>query len=335
MPRFCQPGRGRLLTAVAQVLEGRPLPTIYLRAAAAEDGAPRFVSGHALMCRENGFMIALPDVDLVHATLGELLTPDGVPLSLSLQVELPCETVRGRRLGPGALLLVDLLWESLSLLCGRTPFDLLEGERSDLRCFKLPTHGSTIWTPRRLKSTILQPSHFRRETSSKRSLRQQFRGRLATMGGEGAATPPPNSAREADSRAFQSGPTHRAEDWEFLRRLAGTAPPRTGRVQQAQRPAPTAALHLESEFEALPPAEVADPDLELQYGSSMEMLLLASLRQNAAFRMHWEVGQRVRFQLRNQGALSQRSISETGRGPSQGRESCGGARSGRTGVKLG
>ena len=87
-----------------EVLEGRPLPTIYLRATAAEDGAPRFVSGHALMCRENGFMIALPDVELVHATLAELVTPDGVPLSLSLEVELPCETVRGRRLGPGALL---------------------------------------------------------------------------------------------------------------------------------------------------------------------------------------------------------------------------------------
>ena len=105
--------RQELETAVGQVLEGRPLPTIYLRQQAGDDGAPRYVACYVLMCRVNGFMICMPDVEVTADFLNTLLSADGVLLSLSLQVELPCETARGRQLGPGALLLVDLPWESL------------------------------------------------------------------------------------------------------------------------------------------------------------------------------------------------------------------------------
>ena len=91
------------------------------------------------------------------------------------------------------------------------------------------------------------------------------------------------STRPAPSRqAHGPSPGLSADDWATLRRLAGAAPSRTGRVEQAQLPDPAAGLQLESEFEALPPADVVDPQAELPpTGTSMEMLLLASLRQNA------------------------------------------------------
>ena len=72
-------------TAVGQVLEGRPLPRIYLRQQAGDDGAPRFVACYVLMCRINGFMICMPDVEVVTDFLSTLLSADGVFLSLSLQ----------------------------------------------------------------------------------------------------------------------------------------------------------------------------------------------------------------------------------------------------------
>ena len=94
------------------------------------------------------------------------------------------------------------------------------------------------------------------------------------------------STRPAPSRQahglFNPSPGLSADDWATLRRLAGAAPTRTGRVEQVQLPDPAAGLQLESEFEALPPADVVDPQVELPLtGTSMEMLLLASLRQNA------------------------------------------------------
>ena len=54
--------------------------------------------------------------------LSTLVTADGVPLSLTLQVELACETMRGRQLGPGMLLLLDLPWECLEHFARNHPF---------------------------------------------------------------------------------------------------------------------------------------------------------------------------------------------------------------------
>ena len=289
--------------AVLQVEEGRPLPSIYLRVPAADDGAPRYVAGHILMCRLNGFMVILPDVPLVGDMLSTLVTADGVPLSLTLQVELACETMRGRQLGVGSLLLLDLPWESLEHFARNHPFRAALAGEGAQRLTVLQVDGTSA-RPRSAEALAaarawvddLDPETAQEYYSAAEPAEAEDEDEAAEPIPEPAG--PANrrpvtpveaampSARPAPSRQahglFNPSPGLSADDWATLRRLAGAAPTRTGRVEQAQLPDPAVGLQLESEFEALPPADVVDPQVELPLtGTSMEMLLLASLRQNA------------------------------------------------------
>ena len=285
--------------AVLQVEEGRPLPSIYLRVPAADDGAPRYVAGHILMCRLNGFMVILPDVPLVGDMLSTLVTADGVPLSLTLQVELACETMRGRQLGVGSLLLLDLPWESLEHFARNHPFRAALAGEGAQRLTVLQVDGASA-RPRSAEALAaarawvddLDPETAQEYYSAAEPAEAEDEDEAAEPIPEPAG--PANrrpvtpveaampSTRPAPSRQahglFNPSPGLSADDWATLRRLAGAAPTRTGRVEQVQLPDPAAGLQLESEFEALRPADVVDPQVELPLtGTSMEMLLLASL----------------------------------------------------------
>ena len=350
--------RAEFESAVSHGLEGRPLRTVYLRAPHGEDGAPRLIAGHALVCRQNGFTVVLPDIGVVQEALDTLTTEDGAPLSLSQQTELPCETVRGRHLGSGSVLLVDLPWEALDSFIRTLPRDgaqyvtflQVDGTTARPRAAEA-VQAAYAWVDDMDPETAHE-YHSAAEPQEEEGEEELLPTPAATaapglpvpppqIGGVG--TPPVDRRQEAQHGLFNQGRRMSPEEWETLRRLAGPPPGGTGRVEQAQRVDPAQGLQLESEFGALPPADVADPSGELQQGSDVAGVPEAECAV-AGKASRWPLsgqhpgctrraGQRVRRQLRDQGAFGPRSVPETGGRFEEGRQNCGRQRFGGIGAQ--
>ena len=88
-----------------------PLPGVFLMMPQRESGHSDRAFCYLVKIRSGGFMIAAPDVAEVGRFLEEQQGADGQELCAIYQTEALMETNRGRALGEGALLLVDLPWE--------------------------------------------------------------------------------------------------------------------------------------------------------------------------------------------------------------------------------
>lgn len=87
-----------------------PLPALFLCLPPREDAAAMRVSAFLVRVRSGGFMIALPDVEeAVHFLQGQEAEGEGEGAAF-YPVNVLLETPRGRSLGEGGILLVDLIW---------------------------------------------------------------------------------------------------------------------------------------------------------------------------------------------------------------------------------
>ena len=103
-------GQADLEALVDGVGPEQTLPVIYLRLEPTEDGMERFATAYPLRRRANGFLVLVPDAELVRDFLDNLMGDDGEALALMHREQVHAETVRGRQLGPAHIILVDLSW---------------------------------------------------------------------------------------------------------------------------------------------------------------------------------------------------------------------------------
>ena len=72
------------------------------------EGAGVRLLAHLVRCRVSGFMVLLPALEEVFALLEQLVDGDGDSLVVQKEVDVPLEDARGRRLGSGRMVLVDM-----------------------------------------------------------------------------------------------------------------------------------------------------------------------------------------------------------------------------------
>lgn len=92
----------------------RALPGVHLDVTPFEEEESILCMSYIVKVRANGFMICAPELPEVHAALGEDMFGGDPPLSTLVSVEF--ETLRGRAVGPGEMLLIDLNWEAAARL---------------------------------------------------------------------------------------------------------------------------------------------------------------------------------------------------------------------------
>ena len=105
---------------IRQVGTSRILPTAVL--VGSLEGAEVRVLAHLVRCRASGFMVLLPALEEVLATLEQLEDGDGDGLVVQKEVDVPLEDARRRRSGSGQMVLVDICPPSVRLiLCALRP----------------------------------------------------------------------------------------------------------------------------------------------------------------------------------------------------------------------
>ena len=103
--------RGDVEALVSGARAEQVLPPLYLVLPAEEDGGlDLFVTAYLVRVRQNGFMVMLPDLEAVRARLDALVNEDGESIPLQRRDQVQAETVRGRQLGPGRVILADFPW---------------------------------------------------------------------------------------------------------------------------------------------------------------------------------------------------------------------------------
>ncbi|CAE7405605.1 unnamed protein product [Symbiodinium sp. CCMP2592] len=306
---------------VAAIRRDRPLPPAYLvLRAAGEEGRDDYSVAYLLRCRENGFMAAVPGVGRVQEYVESLLSEEGDSLVLFYTDQVQAETVRGRRLGPGEVLLLDLPWSAVDQLVGPQALRGIADRAARVVTLSVadspgrPCTGDALdaaarWVDRLDPDTAQE--YYASAQEVEEELPEDIDGEELEADEAPAAAapspapapslrpvppvaaPPAAAASRRTGALFASAPALTDQEIQRLRALAGAAPARTGGVERTTRPVLAdpleSDLHAEAAAGALPPPDVEDPALEdpgvaaeLQQGSSLQLLLLAQMRQNAA-----------------------------------------------------
>ncbi|CAE7908105.1 TNNC1, partial [Symbiodinium sp. KB8] len=288
----------------------RPLPPLHL-VLDADEGVSRLAQGHLLRVRPGGFLVVLPNVDLVLQGLRSLLNDEGEGLTLDFATNVELETSRGRALGLCEVLLVDVFWEAVGAF---TKAYLLRGALArETRLIPFEAGGSTgrpqslgalaaadAWIMDTMEADTAAeyttaeepaqeeaadpggvdglPASNQEVVSALLERMQRLEVRLAE--GQPAASSAPVLLRPPVPGAL--GPAA----LERLQTLAGPAPRRmpgapTSKAAPAQRnPRAGDTAYRESELEVVEPAEVADPFVELKPQDPLQQILAAQLAQN-------------------------------------------------------
>ena len=288
----------------------RPLPPLHL-VLDADEGVSRLAQGHLLRVRPGGFLVVLPNVDLVLQGLRALLNDEGEGLTLDFATNVELETSRGRALGPCEVLLVDVPWEAVRPFTKAHP---LRGALArETRLIPFEAGGSTgrpqtlgalaaadAWILDTMEADTAAeyttaeepaqeetadpggvdglPASNQEVVSALLERMQRLEVRLAE--GQPAATGAPALLRPSVSGGLDPAALER------LQTLAGPAPRRmpgapTSKAAPAQRnPRAGDTAHRESELEVLEAAEAADPFVELRPQDPLQQILAAQLAQN-------------------------------------------------------
>ncbi|CAE7318804.1 YGR125W, partial [Symbiodinium microadriaticum] len=258
-----------------------------------------------------GFLVVLPNVDLVLQGLRALLNDEGEGLTLDFATNVELETSRGRALGPCEVLLVDVPWEAVRPFTKAHP---LRGALArETRLIPFEAGGSTgrpqtlgalaaadAWILDTMEADTAAeyttaeepaqeetadpggvdglPASNQEVVSALLERMQRLEVRLAE--GQPAATGAPALLRPSVSGGLDPAALER------LQTLAGPAPRRmpgapTSKAAPAQRnPRAGDTAHRESELEVLEAAEAADPFVELRPQDPLQQILAAQLAQN-------------------------------------------------------
>ena len=90
----------------ASIYPARPLPALYLVLDADAEGHGRRAQAYLVKVRPGGFMVALPDADIVLDFVAAQRVDEDEPLALEYHVVVLMETPRGRRLREDSAVLV-------------------------------------------------------------------------------------------------------------------------------------------------------------------------------------------------------------------------------------
>ena len=198
------------------------------------------------------------------------------------------ETVRGRQLGPAHIILVDLPWSCAQRFVRSHPLRGAQDRNVRLTALSLggtggrPSSGDALDAAARWVEQLDPDTAQEYFESAQEAVEGSVDGEPFEEEGAGepllerAPAPQPALPR----RTARATPAQ----LQRLQGLAGLAPPRAGGVERAARldQGTMADLRMESQLEALPPAEVEDPAQELASPDlSLQAMLLAQMRQNA------------------------------------------------------
>ncbi|OLQ14911.1 hypothetical protein AK812_SmicGene904 [Symbiodinium microadriaticum] len=289
--------RGDVEALVSGARAEQVLPPLYLVLPAEEDGGlDLFVTAYLVRVRQNGFMVMLPDLEAVRARLDALVNEDGESIPLQRRDQVQAETVRGRQLGPGRVILADFPWSGCEFFVKPTALRGMTDRASRVLTLSV---GDVVARP---SAADAQDTAGRWIDQLDPDTVQEYWASANDGGAEEEEAPdeeaplaPPHPALLARTLpAGQSGQTRRpfqtsrglsTAELDRLMSPAGGPPARTGTLERHRappNPPSEGGLHLEAEFGALPPAEVQDSAAELMDSTStLQTLLLAQMRQNA------------------------------------------------------
>ena len=277
-----------------------------------------------IRCREGGFMMLVPFLEEVVVHLGSdlFILPDGNPGVFSKDVEVSWETTRGRAMGQATATLVDCAWQVAAQLKKTQSLRLATASSPEILRVVLdeqpvrPTVMS-VWTAsnqwiEEIGEDSALADYFTAEEElmadapedpphpaaalgarsmmghDQQDLLQQLQARIVDLEGQLATRPSgPTGPARLPRELFPAPEQDQldAQMWEKLKVLAGSAPPRLGRLENApgsvRRQSPTSRF-LEAEREA----EVVEPDafddLAQSMTDPMQKLLALQLKQTNA-----------------------------------------------------
>ena len=295
--------RGDVEALVSGARAEQVLPPLYLVLPAEEDGGlDLFVTAYLVRVRENGFMVILPDLEAVRARLDALVNDEGESIPLQRRDQVQAETVRGRQLGPGRVILADFPWSGCEFFVKPTALRGMTDRASRVLTLSV---GDVVARP---SAADAQDTAGRWIDQLDPDTAQEYWASANDGVAEEEEAPdeevplaPPHhalpartlpvAARASQANQARPGGLFQASrglstaELDRLRNLAGGPPARTGTLERNRappNPPPEGGLHLEGEFGALPPPEVQDPAAELMDSTStLQTLLLAQMRQNA------------------------------------------------------
>lgn len=295
---------------------GSPLPILHFLSPSESADEQWRALAYVVRHRANGFMVLLPPDAAVRQTLEEWVSEDLEPMVVLEPLDVPLETPRGRFLGRGSVLAVDLQWDALaffkrpSALRGIQAASLLKimvGQTPGRPVATQAWEATEAWIAAKEEDVLFQEYYSaesggnaegpdiepvgKHGASEAEDTIAKLQARILELEARSApATAVPPALPDARDIFAATGPTAQLDDaaWRQLQAIAGQPPPRLGQHERGARPKAKPAtdplrVQFDTQAEVMAGAEEEDTlALLAQVQDPMQKLLVLQMQQTAA-----------------------------------------------------